>query len=94
LFYIEHADFSQTGAIDRWHVLKMKPYPPKNHVLSNRQRECLRLIAEGHTARSISVQLGISIRMVRFHLRASREKLNALSTSQAIHIAAKQHLLE
>jgi DNA-binding CsgD family transcriptional regulator len=72
----------------------MKSYPLQNHALSIRQRECLRLIAEGHTARSIAMQLGISIRMVRFHLKAAREKLNALSTSQAIHIAVKQNLLE
>jgi DNA-binding CsgD family transcriptional regulator len=62
-------------------------------VLSPRQKECLRLIAEGSTARSIAVQLGISIRMVRFHLSAARKKLNAVSTSQAIHIAAMQQLL-
>jgi len=52
------------------------------------------LIAEGHTARSIAARLGISIRMVRFHLKAAREKLKAVSTSQAVHIAAKGRLLE
>jgi len=52
------------------------------------------MVAEGHTARSIAARLGISIRMVRFHLKAAREKLNAVSTSQAVHIAAKRHLLE
>jgi DNA-binding CsgD family transcriptional regulator len=72
----------------------MKSNPLLQSVLSFRQRECLRLIAEGYTARSIALQLGISIRMVRFHLKAAREKLNALSTSQAVHIAAIQHLLE
>jgi DNA-binding CsgD family transcriptional regulator len=63
-------------------------------LLSQRQKECLRLIAEGFTARSIAARLGISIRMVRFHLRVAREKLNAASTSQAVHIASKEHLLE
>ncbi|MDP2964433.1 MAG: helix-turn-helix transcriptional regulator [Pelolinea sp.] len=62
--------------------------------LSQRQKECLRMVAEGHTARSIAARLGISIRMVRFHLKAAREKLNAVSTSQAVHIAAKGRLLE
>jgi DNA-binding CsgD family transcriptional regulator len=52
------------------------------------------MVADGHTARSIAAQLGISIRMVRFHLKAAREKLNAVSTSQAVHIAAKNRLLE
>jgi DNA-binding CsgD family transcriptional regulator len=63
-------------------------------LLSRRQKECLRLIAEGNTARSIATQLGISIRMVRFHLSAARIKLNAVSTSQAVHIAAKKLLLD
>jgi len=63
-------------------------------ILSRRQKECLRMVAEGHTARSIAARLRISIRMVRFHLKAAREKLNAVSTSQAVHIAAKRHLLE
>jgi DNA-binding CsgD family transcriptional regulator len=52
------------------------------------------MVAEGHTARATAGQLGISIRMVRFHLKAAREKLNAVSTSQAVHIAAKSRLLE
>jgi LuxR family transcriptional regulator len=65
---------------------------PQSH-LTQRQKECLHLIAEGNTARSIAARLGISIRMVRFHLSAARIKLNAASTSQAIHIAAKQDLL-
>lgn len=78
----------------RWHVLKMTTESIPRPLLSRRQKECLRLIAEGNTARSIAARLGISIRMVRFHLCAARVKLNAVSTSQAIHIAAKEHLLE
>ena len=79
---------------DRWHVLKMTAKTNPQPVLSLRQKECLRLIAEGNTARSIALRLGISVRMVRFHLSAVRLKLNAVSTSQAIHIAVKQQLLD
>jgi len=63
-------------------------------LLSLRQKECLHLTAEGNTARAISGLLGISIRMVRFHLSAARIKLQAVSTIQAVHIAAKEHLIE
>jgi len=69
---------------------KSTPQP----LLSRRQKECLQLIAEGFTARAIAAELNISIRMVRFHLSAARVKLNAVSTSQAIHIAAVERLLE
>ncbi len=78
----------------RWHVLKMTSELIPQPALSQRQKECLVLIAEGFTARAISAKLGISIRMVRFHLKAAREKLNAVSTSQAIHIAVKGNLLD
>lgn len=79
----------------RWHVLKMKSKnPPTSIHLSSRQRECLRLIAEGHTVTSAGYRLGISIRMVRVHLRVAREKLGAASTSHAVHIAVKLGLLE
>ncbi len=78
----------------RWHVLKMTIKTIPQQLLSQRQKECLRLTAEGNTARAIAARLGISIRMVRFHLSAARSKLQAVSTIQAVHIAAKEHLIE
>jgi len=70
---------------------KEKPDLPK---LTSRQRECLQYTAEGHTARSIAHQLGISERMVRFHLEAARLRLNAGSTTQAVHLATKLGLID
>jgi len=70
-----------------------KPHKPSVH-LSPRQRECLRLAAEGHTASSTALQLGISIGMVRFHLSAAREKLGAVSTVHAVLLAYQLGLLE
>ena len=78
----------------RWHVLKMTKKSIPRPLLSKRQKECLRLTAEGNTARSIAARLGISIRMVRFHLSAARIKLQAVSTIQAVHIAAKERLID
>jgi len=78
----------------RWHVLKMTIKFIPRPLLSQRQKECLRLTAEGNTARAIAAQLGISIRMVRFHLSAARIKLKAVSTIQAVHIAARERLIE
>ncbi len=73
---------------------KMKD--PKNSTihLSPRQKECLRLIAQGYTTASIAFKLQISKRMVGFHLRAAREKLGAVSTAQAVHLASKSGLLD
>jgi DNA-binding CsgD family transcriptional regulator len=70
-----------------------KRIPPKDIRLSRRQKQCLLLTVEGWTADAIAVELGISTRMVRWHLRAVRERLGAVSTSQAVHLAVKRGLL-
>lgn len=79
----------------RWHVLKMNQ---ENTVfpirLSPKQCECLRLIASGHTAASAALRMGISKRMVHYHLRITREKLGAVSTSQAVYIAGRLGFLD
>jgi len=74
-------------------MIEKENYPVKEVHLTWRQKQCLRLTAEGLTADAISVELGISTRMVRWHMRAVRERLGAASTSQAIHLAIKRGLL-
>lgn len=71
-----------------------KEISPEPVRLSSRQKECLTLIAQGHKAASVAAKLGISTRMVSVHLRATREKLDAVSTSQAIHNALVLGLLD
>jgi DNA-binding CsgD family transcriptional regulator len=63
-------------------------------TLTRRQRECLQYIADGHTGRSIAHRLGISERMVRFHLEGARSRLNAGSTTQAVYLAAKSGIID
>jgi LuxR family quorum sensing-dependent transcriptional regulator len=63
-------------------------------TLTHRQRECLQYIADGHTGRSIAHRLGISERMVRFHLEGARLRLNAGSTTQAVYLAAKSGIID
>lgn len=62
--------------------------------LTARQKDCLQYTADGHTARSIALRLGISERMVRFHLERARVRLNAGSTTQAVHLATKFELID
>lgn len=61
--------------------------------LTNRQKECLRMTADGMTAQAIAAALGISVRMVRWHLKGARERLDAVSSAQAVHLAHKAGLL-
>ncbi len=71
-----------------------KIFPEKQIRLTWRQKQCLQLTAEGWTADAISIELGISTRMVRWHLRGVRQRLGAASSSQAVHLAVKKGLLK
>jgi DNA-binding CsgD family transcriptional regulator len=61
-------------------VLDILRYP----ALSTREREILQWVAAGRTQQDVGEILSISPRTVEVHLRSSREKLNALTTSQAV----------
>jgi DNA-binding CsgD family transcriptional regulator len=71
------------------------PNSPKHLIrLTRRQKQCLRLLAEGKTARASAHELGISVRMVRMHLQSARLRLKAASGAQAVYIASKDGLLD
>ena len=55
--------------------------------LTRREREVLKLIAEGHTDREIGEKLVISLRTVQRHHSNIREKLNLRRTADIIHYA-------
>jgi len=61
--------------------------------LTFRQKQCLYLLAEGKTAAAIALELGISVRMVREHLRNIKNRLGAISLPQAAVKAVKMGLL-
>ena len=62
--------------------------------LTRREREVLRLIAEGLTGKQIARALGISERTVTFHTTALLRKLGADTRAQAVALAAQRGLLE
>ena len=55
--------------------------------LTLRQREVLRLIASGHTAKEIAHQLNISVRTAEFHRAAIMQRLGLHSTAQMTRYA-------
>jgi DNA-binding CsgD family transcriptional regulator len=63
-------------------------------LLTARQKACLQLTAEGLTAQAAAHRMGISVRMVRWHLQQVRQKLGASSSTQAVLLASKLGLLE
>lgn len=77
------------------HILRIYGHDAESQMLvSARELDCLKWVAAGKTAWEASVILGISERTVRFHLNAAREKLNCLTTTQAVAKAVSQQLIE
>jgi len=62
--------------------------------LTRREREVLKLIAEGHTDREISEKLYISLRTAQRHHGNIREKLNLKRTADIIRYAIAQGYVE
>ena len=77
------------------HILRIYGNDTERQILvSARELDCLKWVAAGKTAWEASVILGISERTVRFHLNAAREKLNCLTTTQAVAKAVSHRLIE
>jgi len=76
------------GNLKSHHQFRTRPY------LTFRQKQCLYLLAEGKTAAAIALELGISVRMVRDHLRNIKHRLGAFSLPQAVVMAVKMGLLD
>jgi DNA-binding NarL/FixJ family response regulator len=62
--------------------------------LSNREREVLRLIAQGLPGKQIASELSITERTVKFHTASVMRKLGADNRAQAVAIAAQRGLLD
>jgi DNA-binding NarL/FixJ family response regulator len=62
--------------------------------LTMREREILRLIAEGHRGREIAEILGISLKTVDTHRAAVMRKLELRSVAQAVHYAVRTKLIK
>ena len=63
-------------------------------ALTLRQRQILRLLAEGLSAKQMAQKLGISQRTVEFHKYRMMETLGAKTSSDLIHFAIKNGIVE
>jgi DNA-binding NarL/FixJ family response regulator len=62
-------------------------------TLTQREREVLRLLADGHANEEIGNQLHISPETVRTHVRKAMAKLDAETRTQAVATALRQHII-
>jgi DNA-binding CsgD family transcriptional regulator len=88
-------EFQVLASYFHQHILRIYGNNAERQMLvSARELDCLKWVAAGKTAWEASIILGISERTVRFHLNAAREKLNCLTTTQAVAKAVSQQLIE
>ncbi len=88
-------EFQVLASYFHQHILRIYGNDAESQILvSARELDCLKWVAAGKTAWEASVILGISESTVRFHLNAAREKLNCLTTTQAVAKAVSQQLIE
>jgi DNA-binding NarL/FixJ family response regulator len=66
---------------------------PSIRALSLRQRDVLRLIAEGKRMKEIAGELGLSVRTVEDHKRHLMQILGLETNADLIRFAVKQHLI-
>lgn len=75
-------------------VLAQIKSPPRTAPgLSEREREVLRLVADGLPTKQIASRLSISDRTVKFHVNSIFHKLGADNRAQAVALAAQRGLL-
>jgi DNA-binding NarL/FixJ family response regulator len=61
--------------------------------LTPREREILRLIAQGRRSREIAQMLGVSLRTVETHRAAGMRKLNLHSVAEVVRYALREQLI-
>jgi DNA-binding NarL/FixJ family response regulator len=69
------------------------PIASQMHVLTARELEVLRMMAEGAANKSIAWKLGISEHTVKFHVASILGKLNAASRTEAVTIGVRKGLI-
>jgi NarL family two-component system response regulator YdfI len=88
----------ESGTFSSWRpgesVLEPGAGPkPNAAVLTPREIEVLRLMAEGTSNKIIAHQLGISDHTVKFHVTSILTKLNAGSRTEAVTLGVRQGLV-
>lgn len=79
--------------VRRQELVPDAPAPARNLGISGREREVLRLLAEGMVHKQVADQLGISLETVRTYVRRIYEKLQVKTVAQAVSRAIREQLI-
>src|SRR5262245_22430408 len=89
-----HKSFFTPTAPERWlHSVTTQP-DHDGSALTDRERQVIQLIAEGHTAKRIAKLLNISFRTVEVHRLAVLRKLNLSKSTHLVRYAIRNDLIE
>lgn len=83
---VTHGQSPMTGAIARLVIESFRqpaPPTPENVGLTEREEECLRLLARGASNKEIAQRMGVSVSTVHFHLKGIYHKLHVRSRTEA-----------
>jgi DNA-binding NarL/FixJ family response regulator len=69
------------------------PSPDASQILSERQREILRLLQGGHSYEDIGTALGVSVNTVRSHLRTIYDRLGVTTKVEAVMVGIELGIL-
>jgi DNA-binding NarL/FixJ family response regulator len=72
---------------------QFRPASPVMHDLTPHEMRLLKLLVEGHNYKSASLELGVSINTVSFHMKHIYEKLHVHSKSEAVAKALRNRIL-
>jgi DNA-binding NarL/FixJ family response regulator len=67
---------------------------PLHDILSDREYQVLRMIAEGNTAKHIAKELSLSIKTVSTYRTRIMEKMKMKTNAEVMHYVIKHHLLD
>ena len=84
-----------TGTVAK-KVLQMLPVretADSKNILTGKETEVLKLLANGYSYKMIAGAINISIDTVRFHIKKIYEKLHVNSSTQAVSKAIKDRLV-
>jgi DNA-binding CsgD family transcriptional regulator len=65
----------------------------RRHLLTAREHEVLRLLAEGNSAKKLALLLGLSSKTVEAHKFNLMRKLDVHNTAQLIRIALQEQII-
>ena len=67
---------------------------PEKPLLTDRERQVVKLIADGHSTKQVAGELGISVKTADSHRTRVMEKLNIHETASLVRFAVRQGLVQ